>query len=106
MKADQIHFPRPSDEGRMTSFDWLPIRYRNVIAILKNPFYAGVYVYGKSEKRASIVEGRARRSYGHGKPIGTWEVMIKDHHGGYIARRNMSVTRSSSLSTITAAPEA
>jgi DNA invertase Pin-like site-specific DNA recombinase len=29
MKADQIHFPRPSDEGRMTSFDWVPIRYRN-----------------------------------------------------------------------------
>src|SRR5215468_2647408 len=72
MKADQIHFPRPSDEGRMTSFDWMPIRYRNVIAVLKNPFNAGVYVYGKSEKRTSIVEGRARRSYGHGKPIGTW----------------------------------
>src|SRR6201990_1636808 len=51
MRADQIHFPRPSDEGRMTSFEWMPIRYRNVIAILKNPFYAGVYVYGKSEKR-------------------------------------------------------
>jgi hypothetical protein len=32
MKADQIHFPRPSDEGRMTSFDWVAIRYRNVIA--------------------------------------------------------------------------
>src|SRR3982075_2961736 len=31
MKADQIHFPRPSDEGRMTSFDWVAIRYRNVI---------------------------------------------------------------------------
>ena len=61
-----------------------PIRYRNVIAVLKNPFYAGVYVYGKSEKRTSIIEGRARRSYGHGKPIGTWEVMIKDHHEGYI----------------------
>src|SRR6266851_576102 len=84
MKADQIHFPRPSDEGRMNSFDWVAIRYRNVIAVLKNPFYAGVYVYGKSEKRTSIVEGRARRSYGHGKPIGTWEVMIKDHHEGYI----------------------
>jgi DNA invertase Pin-like site-specific DNA recombinase len=84
MKADQIHFPRPSDEGRMTSLEWTPIRYRNVIAILKNPFYAGVYVYGKSEKRTAIVEGRARRSYGHGKPIGTWEVMIKEHHEGYI----------------------
>lgn len=84
MTADQIHFPRPSDEGRMTSFTWLPIRYRNVIAVLKNPFYAGVYVYGKSEKRTSIVDGRARRSYGHGKPMGTWEVFIRDHHEDYI----------------------
>lgn len=84
MTAEQIHFPRPSDEGRMTSFIWQPIRYRNVISILKNPFYAGVYVYGKSEKRTAIVDGRARRSYGHRKPIGTWEVMIKDHHEGYI----------------------
>jgi hypothetical protein len=69
MTADQIHFPRPSDEGRMTRLIWKPARYRNVIGILKNPFYAGVYVYGKSEKRTSIVDGRARRSYGHGKPI-------------------------------------
>jgi excisionase family DNA binding protein len=85
MKTDQIHFPRPSDESRMTNFEWMPIRYRNVISVLKNPFYAGVYVYGKSEKRTSIVDGRARRSYGHGKPMGTWEVMIQDHHEGYIA---------------------
>lgn len=84
MTADQIHFPRPSDEGRMTNFKWLPIRYRNVISVLKNPFYAGVYVYGKSEKRTSIVDGRARRSYGHSKPVGTWDVFIKDHHEGYI----------------------
>jgi DNA invertase Pin-like site-specific DNA recombinase len=84
MKAAQIHFPRPSDEGRMTNFEWMPVRYRNVISVLKNPFYAGVYVYGKSEKRTSIVDGRARRSYGHGKPVGTWEVMIPNHHEGYI----------------------
>ena len=84
MTADGVHFPRPSDEGRMTSFTWLPIRYRNVISILKNPFYAGVYVYGKSEKRTAIVDGRARRSYGHGKPAGTWEVMIRDHHEAYV----------------------
>ncbi len=84
MRADQVHFPRPSDEGRMTNFEWMPIRYRNVISILKNPFYAGVYVYGKSEKRTSIVDGRARRSYGHGKPVGTWEVMIQNHHESYI----------------------
>lgn len=37
MTRDKIHFPRPSDEGRMTSFDWTPVRYRNMIGILKNP---------------------------------------------------------------------
>lgn len=58
---------------------------RLLISVLKNPFYAGVYVYSKSEKRTSIVDGRARRSYGHSKPAGTWDVFIRDHHGGYIS---------------------
>jgi excisionase family DNA binding protein len=84
MRADQIHFPRPSDGKRLVSFDWTPIRYRNVISVLKNPFYAGAYVYGKSEKRTEIVDGRARKSYGHRKPFEEWEVMLKDHHPGYI----------------------
>ncbi len=84
MAADQLHFPRPSDGKKLVSFDWTPIRYRSVISVLKNPFYAGAYVYGKSEKRTAIVDGRARKSYGHGKPFEQWEVMIKDHHEGYI----------------------
>ena len=84
MTADQIHFPRPSDGRSMVAFDWTPIRYRNVIAVLKNPFYAGAYVYGKSEKRTAIVDGRARKSYGHGKPREAWEVVLKNHHEGYI----------------------
>jgi hypothetical protein len=61
----EVHFPRPSDGKRMIAFDWTPIRYRNVISVLKNPFYAGVYVYGKSEKRTAIVDGRPRKTYGH-----------------------------------------
>jgi len=85
MASQNIHFPYPSDGRTLTSFEWRPIRYRNVISILKNPFYAGVYAYGKSEKRTTIVDGRARKSYGHAKPMDTWEVFIKDHHVGYIS---------------------
>jgi DNA invertase Pin-like site-specific DNA recombinase len=84
LRADGIHFPRPSDGRTLVSFDWTLIRYRNVIAILKNPFYAGAYVYGKSEKRTVIRDGRAHRTYGHGKPFDNWEVLINDHHQGYI----------------------
>jgi DNA invertase Pin-like site-specific DNA recombinase len=85
MASQNIHFPYPSDGRTLTSFEWRPIRYRNVISILKNPFYAGVYAYGKSEKRTTIVDGRARKSYGHRKPMATWEVFIQDHHEGYIS---------------------
>ena len=84
MSAEAIHFPRPSDGKKLTSFEWAPIRYRSVIAVLKNPFYAGAYVYGKSEKRTALVDGRLRKSYGHDKPFDAWEVLLKDHHEGYI----------------------
>jgi excisionase family DNA binding protein len=84
LSAEQMHFPRPSDGKTLASFDWTPIRYRNVIAILKNPFYAGAYAYGKSEKRTALVAGRVRTTYKHRKPFDRWEVMIENHHQGYI----------------------
>src|SRR5512134_3410104 len=84
MLAEKVHFPRPSDGKKLIAFEWTPIRYRNVISVLKNPFYASAYVYGKGEKRTEIVDGRARTSYGHRKPLEEWEVLLKDHHDGYI----------------------
>jgi len=84
LAADEVHFPRPSDGKKMVSFDWTPIRYRNVISVLKNPFYAGVYVYGKSEKRTTLVDCRLRKTYKHGKPLDQWDVMLKEHREAYI----------------------
>jgi excisionase family DNA binding protein len=83
LAAEQMHFPRPSDGKKLVSFEWTPVRYRSVISVLKNPFYAGAYVYGKSEKRTSLIDGRARTTYKHRKPFDQW-VIIRDHHEGYI----------------------
>jgi len=84
LAAERTHFPRPSDGKKMVSFQWTAIRYNNIIRLLKNPFYAGAYVYGKSEKRSTVVDGRVRKTYGHDKPFEQWGVIIKDHHPGYI----------------------
>jgi excisionase family DNA binding protein len=83
LAAEQMHFPRPSDGKKLVTFEWTPVRYRSVISVLKNPFYAGAYVYGKSEKRTSLIDGRARTTYKHRKPFDQW-VIIQDHHEGYI----------------------
>ena len=84
LAAERMHFPRPSDGKKLVSFEWTPIRYRNVISILKNPFYAGAYAYGKSQKRTALIEGRARTTYKHRKPFDEWEIIIKEHHEGFI----------------------
>jgi len=85
MAAEGIHFPRPSDGVRLTSFDWRPIRYRNVISVLKNMFYAGVYAYGKTGKKTEIRDGRAHVTYKNRKSPKDWDVILKDHHEGYIS---------------------
>ena len=56
MVAEQVHFPRPSDGKTLVAFEWTSIRYCNVIAVLKNPFYAGAYAYGKGEKHRSSMD--------------------------------------------------
>ena len=66
MKKDEFHFPGPSGHRKGASFQWRPIRYYyNVMSILKNPFYAGAYAYGKTGPRTSTIDGRLRKSYGH-----------------------------------------
>src|SRR5690606_23747168 len=84
LQSQQVRFPRPSDGRTLTHFDWIPVRYRNVISVLKNPFYAGAYVYGKSGQKMAIVDGRARKSYKHPKPFEVWDALLQEHHNGYI----------------------
>ena len=55
-----------------------------MISVLKNPFYAGATPTAKARSAPQIVDGRARKSYGHRKPLEEWEVLLEDHHEGYI----------------------
>jgi hypothetical protein len=69
-----------------------------VHAIVTNPFLAGAYVYGKSESRTTIVDGRIRRTTGHDLAVDQWQVVIPDHHPGYLDwasyRRHLSLIES------------
>jgi DNA invertase Pin-like site-specific DNA recombinase len=64
--------------------EWMPPNYHRLHGIITNALYAGVYVFGKTESRTMIVDGRMRKTWGHAKPIDRWEVLIQDHHPGYI----------------------
>jgi len=62
----------------------LPV-YNTVLHILKNPIYAGAYVFGRTGSRVVIEEGRKRVVQGLRKPQEDWDVLLPNHHDGYIS---------------------
>ena len=71
--------PGCCDGGRIR---WVEARRGNVIQILTNPVYAGAYVHGRGRRLPGGYGGRSR--YIRSRESNDWEVLIKDHHAGYI----------------------
>lgn len=77
----------PVQRSTATGFriEWREPAYHTVLQVLKHPIYAGAYVFGRTTQRTQVIDGRARKSEGHQKAPGAWNVLIRDHHPGYIA---------------------
>jgi Recombinase len=95
LRRERLSVPvtRGGKHGRYT--EWASANYIRVHAIVTSPFLAGAYVYGKSESRTTIVDGRIRRTSGHDLAVDQWQVVIPDHHPGYLDwatyRRHLSM---------------
>ncbi|MCK5570703.1 MAG: recombinase family protein, partial [Spirochaetes bacterium] len=63
---------------------WGRLTYSRVLTILKNPSYAGAYVYGRYRCRKIISTNGTISTKIESVPISSWQVLIKDHHEGYI----------------------
>ncbi len=64
---------------------WYPATYTRLLSLLKNPVYAGAFVYGRSRTKTVIKEGCVRRVRGPSVSEKDWQVLIRDHHPGYIS---------------------
>lgn len=95
LRRERLSVPvtRGGKQGRYT--EWASPNYTRVHAIITSPFLAGAYVYGKSESRTTIVDGRIRRTAGHDLAVDQWQVVIPDHHPGSLEwatyRRHLSM---------------
>jgi excisionase family DNA binding protein len=70
-------------EGRVV--EWRPPRYNTVYRLLTNPVYAGAYVFGRTGSRVRLEAGRKVITRGVARRRDEWEVLIRDHHEGYIS---------------------
>jgi len=83
-RNEQLSIPTLSRRSGYKKVEWsLPV-YPSLLSMLKNPIYTGAFVYGRRQTRTTVVDGRARKTKGHPRPLQQWEVFIPDHHEGYI----------------------
>ena len=83
-RDERLLLPALSRESGNRKVIWIEPIYSRIFGMLKNPTYAGVFVWGRNHTRTAIVEGRARKTRGHARPQDQWEVVIPEHHEGYI----------------------
>jgi len=81
-----IKFPKRSYGGIWNGrLIWGQLTHGRVLGILKNPSYAGVYVYGRYKyAKKKLSDGNIANKVER-MPMDSWQVTIKDHHKGYIS---------------------
>jgi hypothetical protein len=58
--------------------------YHAIHQVLTNPVYAGAYVYSKTRTEMMLDASGARRKRIKHLPRDQWQVLIKEHHDGFI----------------------
>ena len=84
-REERILLPQAKPGSQSQQVDWLLATVSRVHQILRNPCYAGAFAYGRTGTQTRIIEGRAQRSSSRlHRPMDQWEVLIREHHPGYI----------------------
>lgn len=78
-KAQHLSIPRRTQEGEIL---WKPPRIAAILSILKNPAYAGAFVYGKTRTlaRRTPCGKKAQQRL----PMEQWKIVVKDTYPAYI----------------------
>ncbi len=91
-RTEGLLFPHQCPNGQI---QWMAPTYTAVHNVLTNPVYAGAYAYGKSRQERYVDESGRLQKRTHHLPLTEWQVLIQDHHGGFIdwATFQMNQTR-------------
>jgi DNA invertase Pin-like site-specific DNA recombinase len=107
-----LRFPKRSYGGAWDGkIIWGRLTHSRVLSILKNPSYAGMYVFGRYRYRRQISpEGGVQKRI-QAVAMSDWRVSLKEHHEGYITleeflknQERLEKNRTNSEATLLAGP--
>jgi DNA invertase Pin-like site-specific DNA recombinase len=81
-RTEGVKFPLQMHEH--AEIRWVEASYHAIHRVLTNPVYAGAYVYGKTRAETTLDASGARKKRMRHLPREQWQVLIKEHHQGYI----------------------
>ena len=85
IRQEQILLPVLQQGPGKQPILWKTPVYHTLHHILTNPVYAGAYAFGRRGTTVALAEGRKRMIRTIRRRADSWEVLIKDHHEGYIS---------------------
>ena len=85
LRREGIILPKPAYGPHGRYIMWELPGYWNVHSIITNPVYAGAYSYGRSAYCVRLEDGHKRVYQDRCKSRDEWQVLILDHHEGYIS---------------------
>ena len=81
-RAQGLQFP--SRRTQRSRIRWTIPTYPAIHEVLTNPVYGSAYVYGKSRQETYVDERGKLKKRVRRLPQSEWEVLIPEHHEGYI----------------------
>ena len=81
-RSERLTFPLQMHQG--AEIRWVEASYTAIHHVLTNPVYAGAYAYGKSRRETMLNASGVRRKRVRKLPRSEWQVLIPDHHPGFI----------------------
>ena len=82
MRREGVQFPmRRFTYGEI---EWAVPTYHQIHSVLESPVYAGAYAFGKTRRERYVDEHGQMRQRMRRLPQSEWQVLIWDHHPGYI----------------------
>ena len=83
--AHRLSFPKRRHGGVCNgNLEWGDLTYGRTLEVLKNPSYAGAYVFGRHQYRRELTAEGEVRSHIKTAERSQWRVLLVQHHDGYV----------------------
>jgi DNA invertase Pin-like site-specific DNA recombinase len=82
----QLPVVKPGRDWR--EIEWVVPSYTQILGLVCNPAYAGLYVRGRTKAFSSLNSDGNKQTKRRRVPRNEWEVFLEDHHEAYIKRED------------------